>query len=110
MKTAIALAFMIFVGSAVVVAAPNDDPVTVHVRSSYFLYANGVTTQMLDTVIDGKKFALAGISSGELLALGDYKAKLIKDEHKTSYGSHQIYEFLFPDGKTRNFTVVGQTE
>jgi hypothetical protein len=45
-----------------------------------------------------------------LLALGDYKAKLVKDEHKTTYGSNQVYEFLFPDKKTRQFTVVGQTE
>ena len=45
-----------------------------------------------------------------LLALGDYKAKLVQDVHKTTYESSQAYEFLFPDKKTRRFFVVGQTE
>jgi hypothetical protein len=44
------------------------------------------------------------------LALGDYKAKLVKDEHKKTYESLQEYEFLLPDKKTRKFSVVGQTE
>ena len=44
------------------------------------------------------------------MAPGDYKAKLVKDEHLTAYESTQIYEFLFPDKKTRKFIVVGETE
>jgi hypothetical protein len=28
----------------------------------------------------------------------------------TTYDSVQVYEFLFPDGKTRKFYVVGQSE
>jgi hypothetical protein len=44
------------------------------------------------------------------LALGDYKAKLIKDEHKTFYETIQVYEFLFADKKTRWFEVIVQTE
>ena len=50
------------------------------------------------------------LSLGQLLVLGDYKAKLVKDEHRTTYDSYQVYEFLFPDGKTRKFQVVGQIE
>jgi hypothetical protein len=45
-----------------------------------------------------------------LLALRDYKAKLLKDEHKTTYDSYQTYEFLFADKKTRGYIVVGQSE
>jgi len=45
-----------------------------------------------------------------LLALGDYKAKLVKDDHKTPYESIRMYEFQFPDKKTRKFAVAGQTE
>jgi len=41
---------------------------------------------------------------------GDYKARLVKDEHKTAYDSYQIYEFLFPDKKTRQYHLVGITE
>ncbi|HTS08524.1 MAG TPA: hypothetical protein VMP68_23355 [Candidatus Eisenbacteria bacterium] len=45
-----------------------------------------------------------------LLALGDYKAKLTEDVHKNNYESSQTYQFQFSDGKTRKFTVFGQTE
>ncbi len=45
-----------------------------------------------------------------LLSLGDYKAKIVRDDHKVTYDSYKIYEFLFPDQKTRKFIVVGQTE
>jgi hypothetical protein len=45
-----------------------------------------------------------------LLALGDYKAKLVQDQHKSAYESSQAYEFLFPDNTTRKFTVVGRSE
>jgi hypothetical protein len=65
----------------------------------------------LGVVIDGKNYNLQSeIALYFLLALGDYKAKLVKDEHKTTYDSLQIYEFLFPDNKTRRFVVIGQSE
>jgi hypothetical protein len=44
------------------------------------------------------------------LALGDYKAKLVQDLHKTAYESSQTYELLFPDMKVRKFSVIGQSE
>jgi hypothetical protein len=40
------------------------------------------------------------------LALGDYKAKVVQDEHKNTYASSQAYEILFPDKKTRQYYVV----
>jgi hypothetical protein len=71
----------------------------------------GRLLQDLDVIIDGKKYELASeLSLGQLLVLGDYKAKLVKDEHRTTYDSYQVYEFLFTDGKTRKFDVVGQIE
>ena len=45
-----------------------------------------------------------------LLALGDYKAKLVRDDHRSAYDSFQVYEFLFADNKTRKFEVIGMTE
>jgi hypothetical protein len=66
--------------------------------------------QGLNVVIDGKKFQLFNSFNGGLLALGDYKAKLIKDDRKTPYESDRAYEFLFPDKKTRKFFVSGQSE
>lgn len=106
-------------------AAPNPDEysINVHVTSSYWRMAPTILVgpepvQRLAVIIDGKKFELeahailranrdAGVT---LLALGDYKARLVQDVHKTAYESSQAYEFLFPDKKTRKFFVVGQTE
>ena len=104
-------------------AAPNPDEysIDVHVTSSYWRVAASILSpepvQRLAVIIDGKKFELeapatrvnrnAGVT---LLALGDYKAKLVQDVHKTTYESSQAYEFLFPDKKTRKFFVVGRTE
>jgi len=70
------------------------------------------SVQKLTVLIDGKKYELWGEKKGRitLLALGDYKAKLIEDVHKNSYESSQTYEFQFSDGKTRKFFVVAQTE
>jgi hypothetical protein len=89
--------------------APDDYSINVHVTSSYLSAGGG---QGLDVVIHGKKYQLGGdpIRGASLLVLGDYKAKLLKDEHPTVYESSQQYEFLFPDNKTKKFTVIGQSE
>ena len=87
---------------------PADYKVSIHVSSS------GIGTtgrQDLNVIIDGKKYELlCDRSTGMVLALGDYKAKLVTDEHKTAYDSVQVYEFLFADKKTRRYEVIGQTE
>lgn len=84
----------------------GDYTVNVHVSSS------NVTTGLLqlNAVINGKNYVLSSSAVPGLLALGDYKARLLKDEHKTAYDSYQVYEFLFPDNKTRKYIVVGQWE
>ena len=110
MKRVVLLALLLLAMSAMAAPSPDEYSTNIHVRSSHLLYANGAISQMLDVTINGKKYELAGFDIGGLLVLGDYKAKLVKDEHKTSYESDQIYEFLFPDKKTRKFTVVGQSE
>lgn len=104
-------------------AAPNPDeyPINIHVSSSrWFMEPSTVgplARQKLDVIIDGKKYELeasafqANLEAGvTLLALGDYKAKLIQDQHKTTYEVSQAYEFLLPDNKTRKFIVVGRIE
>jgi hypothetical protein len=90
---------------------PADYTVNVHVTSSSIVEdSDKVYGQKLNVVIEGKKYELEFRPANALLVLGDYKAKLIKDEHKTAYDSSQVYEFLFPDKKTRKFRVVGQSE
>jgi hypothetical protein len=89
---------------------PTDYPITIHVTASRgIVTAHGA--QDLDVIIDGKKYELQSyLGVGDLLALGDYKAKLVLNDHKTDYDSHQAYEFLFSDRKTRRFDVVGHWE
>lgn len=62
--------------------------------------------------MDGKNYELEADQGGPatMLALGDYKAKLVKEEHVTAYRSAQNYELLFPDGRTLKFNVVGVSE
>jgi len=90
--------------------------VNVHVVSSHWVLGTGSAAAIeLNTVINGKKIVLEVAASpnpfdAELLAPGDYKARLVRDVHKTAYESSQIYELLFPDKKTKKFTVVGISE
>lgn len=107
----IALGLLLFL-SALAWAGENPDPadytITIHVSSSNL---NTGGRQDLGVVINGKRYELLSeLSIGMVLALGDYKAKLLKDEHKNTYDSVRVYEFLFADKRTRKFDVIGQTE
>jgi hypothetical protein len=97
-------------------SSAGDYPITVHVSSSQWVVVpssigpQGV--QKLTVLIEGKKYELEAEARGKaaILALGDYKAKLVEDVHKNHYESSQTYEFQFSDGKSRKFVVVGQNE
>ena len=108
------MSFSILLFSAVACAAdpnPAEYTINVHVSSSRMVLETSLLfSQELDVVIEGKRYELLAANANALLALGDYKAKLVKDEHRTAYESFQVYEFLFPDKKIRKFTVVGVTE
>jgi hypothetical protein len=84
-----------------------DYPINIHVTAARL---TDMSELRLNVVIDGKSYELQGITTVSLLALGDYKAKLVKDEHRTTYDSYRVYEFLFPDGKTRQYHLVGISE
>jgi hypothetical protein len=86
---------------------PGEYTLNVHVASSRLIEGGW---SRLTVVIDGKKYELQGNPTLALLAPGDYKGKLVKDEHKTPYDSYRVYEFLFPDMKTRQYHLVGATE
>ncbi|MGA3343272.1 MAG: hypothetical protein ABSC76_00255 [Terracidiphilus sp.] len=96
---------------------PADYTVAVHVRSSHllddcnndrvFFQCPGI--QHLIVVIDAKTYELAGAPEhAEVLRIGDYKAKIVQDGKPQDYEYRRIYEFLFPDGTTRRFWVVGE--
>jgi hypothetical protein len=105
-----ALLVLLFAALAPAAPAPDDYTINVHVTSSYKLFIGSAPQQGLDVVINGKKYQLGGQYRGGILALGDYKAKLTKDQHPNAYESNQEYEFLFPDNKTRTYLVLGQSE
>src|SRR5271170_735805 len=98
MKTAALFVLLLLATLAPAAPAPDEYSINVHVTSSYLIGAG----QGLDVVINAKKYQLGGdpVRGPLILALGDYKAKLIKDEHPTAYESGQEYQFLFPDKKT----------
>jgi hypothetical protein len=98
---------------------PADYAINVHVTASHMHMQVGVPgdLQFLDVLIAGKKYELAGTFGDALfqngfvmLKPGDYKAKLVKDEHSAPYSSRQIYEFLMPDNTVLTFDVVGIIE
>jgi len=71
----------------------------------------GTFYQKMEVLIDGKKYELQSEAPADtLLSLSDYKAKIVRDDHKVAYESFKVYEILFSDQKTRRFIVVGQTE
>jgi hypothetical protein len=108
------LAILLLLSTLAWAADPNpaDYTINVHVTTSRMVLEGDANAfnQELNVIIGGKKYELRCSSINALLALGDYKAKLVKDEHRTTYDSYQVYEFLFPDKKTRKFDVVGQSE
>jgi hypothetical protein len=93
---------------------PADYTMTVHVIASHTrdTYSSGLPFpyHRLIAVIDGKSVELTGGSIG-VLALGDYKAKVVPTPHAPkdapSYQVFLTYEFLFPDGKTERYSVTG---
>jgi hypothetical protein len=93
-------------------SAPNpaDYTIAIHVQSSRLADENGITrAQFLTVVIDGKKYDLeSNIGGLDLLRVGDYKAKVLHDKQTRTYEYELKYEFLFSDGKTREFIVVGE--
>jgi hypothetical protein len=111
------VAFLLFL-SALAWAAPNALPleynIDVHVSASRMILEGNdrAYRQLLSVTIDGKKYELHSIGAPNmLLMLGDYKARLEKDEHgKGAYDSWRVYEFQFPDKRTRKFLVVEQSE
>jgi len=97
-------------------SSTGEYSINVHVSSSHWIVVptsiGPQAAQKVNVIIEGKKYELEAEAKGKvaLLALGDYKAKLIEDVHKNSYESSQTYEFQFSDGKTRKYVVVGQNE
>jgi hypothetical protein len=88
--------------------------VAVHVLSSRLTddcSSTCVWAQHLSVTIDKKKYELEDASPRtDLLRAGDYKAKIVQDDTTRPYAYLRTYEFLFADGQTRRYIVVGEGE
>ena len=93
---------------------PADYAITVHVQASRLAlshYVNLVTVQQLTVLIDGKKYELQErYSRNDVLRVGDYKARIAADQTQRAYEYQRTYEFLFPDGQVRQYSVVGEEQ
>lgn len=99
------LAFVLLFSGSVGAAAPTKP-------SEYNINVHVSAYQHLDVTIDGRKYELESVLGVRgLLMPGEYKARLLTDEHgQGGYDSRQEYEFQFSDKRTRDFLVVGQSE
>ncbi|MFZ1084428.1 MAG: hypothetical protein WAN35_05650 [Terracidiphilus sp.] len=93
---------------------PADYQVAVHVQSSHFVHIcshDCFWEQYVTVLIDGKKYDLFDSNAAYyLLRVGDYKAKIFKDETNHTFEYQRTYEFLLPDGDTRQYSVVAEAE
>jgi hypothetical protein len=91
---------------------PADYSIQIHVQASRLvdICAPGCAwVPHLMVIIDGKKYELSDtITRNDLLRVGDYKARILKDERTYEY--LRTYELLLPDGWPRKFVVVGEFE
>jgi hypothetical protein len=92
----------------------TDYSINIHVTETRMVRDNRSLAyhQNLIVTIDGKRCELESFDfPNTLLQLGNYKARLVKDQHFSgTYESYRVYELLLPDDKKRQFLLVGQWE
>lgn len=120
--TRVALLFVVAMAISVSAHAQKsaDYAVKLHISASRIGYDCGVTSgnsscksvQQITAVVDGAKYELESETffPKGIVALGDYQAKLVSDEQKPTQEFNRTYDLMFPDGSTRKFRVIGQTE
>ncbi len=92
-------------------ADPKDFPIKVHVSSSEQQGSGMQQHQVLRVVIDGKKYQLIALNSMPwALPVGEYQARITKDEPIKGGQYERRYELLFPDGTTAQYEVGGESE
>ncbi len=92
--------------------------VTVHVQSSRLVHeCDSFATRVacgnnlhLKVVVNGRKYELDGGMADQLLRTGDYQAKISGDDAQEGYEYKRKFEFIFPDGTKRKFSVIGEEE
>lgn len=71
-----------------------------------------VPVRHLSVLINGAKYELESENyhAKAIVALGDYKARLVQDQQKPTHEFNRTDDLMFPDGSTRQFVVTGQLE
>jgi hypothetical protein len=120
MKSALFVIFLMVPALALAVKPnPADYTIVVHVQSSKLVntrdtdFEKSICNSELQLVvlIDGNKFELQDQRSNcSVIHVGDYKARIAKEDTSHSYSYTRSYEILFPDGTTRTYSVVGESE
>jgi hypothetical protein len=103
-------------------ANPAEFTIDLHVQSSRMTQqctdvtqGNSLCIQIqeLSVTVAGKKIELRGDTMTRnpyVLHVGDYKAKVLKEDTSLSYGVRRTYQLLFPDGQTAEYLVTGELE
>lgn len=119
MKAVLALFLLL---SLPVVAADSGYTISIHVSETRVVDICGGATkgnsncgpvERLSVSINGSKYELESdtfLPKGGIIALGDYKAKVVSDKTKPDGEFNRTYELQFRDGTTRKFQVVGEME
>ena len=106
--------FLLLCSASCWAAPASDYNLNLHVSATRMVREPGslVHYQSLMVTIEGKKYELESLDRpNALLMLGDYKARLVKDQHWAGpYDSYRVYELLLPDNKKRQFVVVGESQ
>jgi hypothetical protein len=109
------LCIVLLFSASVVSFAQNGSvkeyPIKVHVSSSELQGYSMQQQQVLRVVIDGKKYQLIALGSMPwALPVGDYRARMAS--YKLIQGGmyERRYELIFPDGKTAQYEVGGESE
>jgi hypothetical protein len=113
MKSVLGIVFLLF---ASVVSFAQDRPakeypLKVHVSSSEQQGFGMQEQQILRVVIEGKKYQLIALGSRPwALPVGDYRGRMSKEKPVEGGQYDRRYELLFPDGKTAEYQVGGESE
>ena len=87
---------------------PASYQVNVHVTHAFL--AGTLGTLHLDVIADGKKLQLEGQRAPGMLHVGNYKARVVKDDERKGGWYVETYELLFADGTHWLFNVVSESE
>jgi hypothetical protein len=109
--------FLFLVAGEVRAQKTEDYPLTVHVYRTGTFQIDGLLRICLEVTINEQKLTLesefpayAGRAGRFAMKIGDYKARILRDDRINAAQYAREYEFLLSDGKKLKFYVTGESE